>query len=741
VSKSWWIILTSFIVMVLSISGILELEFNSDFNRYFPHDDPEYRYFEKYLQKFQGEEEYVLVGLEFEDGLLNSANLNSIDQLTTTLKSLEAVTDVQSLSNAKYLIKSPMGMIPLPFTHKDRVELRNSDSIRIMKSPLLMNVLIDSSFHRTVLLLNINPSLDIIENAELGNRMQSLTQKVGAKNVYVAGRALSIAEISTRILREMVLFMILALFAISIILWRLYRRLIDIIFPVGVVVCAATILLGLMGFLGKSIDLMSSLLPAIMFVIGMADIIHINTHFRELIKKGKGKKASIRLAIKEVGLATFITSATTAIGFLTLLTSDIPSIRQFATFAASGIMIAFVLAITLFPAILYLIPAPDQQKLGQNTGRILPWMLAKTLKNRKAIVITSLLLLLACGLLIPNLRVDNYLNEDLPAEHPIRQSYRFMDTYFGGVRSLEMTISSDNNIFSQEVISQIDEIEQYLEKKYEASVLLSAPRIIKSINQAYAGGNSSQFIIPPPDLFKKLQVPIHKAIRSGTIDPIYHAPSNTARFYARVPDFGGKKYSQLNEEMMLHLTKTYPHLKFKLTGIPYLIDVNNQKMVLDMVLAIGAALLLVGILMGFLFKDPIIMISAFIANFLPLLLIVGVLVLFDIYINVPTAIIFTIAFGISVDDSIHFLSRIKVELQKGRSFLYAIKRSVLSTGKAVIYTSLIIFSGFGAMLFSDFTSTLRFGLLVSLCLVFALLADLILLPALLTLFHKGIKGS
>ncbi|MFY0688761.1 MAG: MMPL family transporter [Cyclobacteriaceae bacterium] len=712
-----------------------KLQFNADFTRYFPHDDEDYQFYQTYINTFQGDQEQALVGLEFANGVLNPVNLNTIASFTDSLESLEEVIRVQSLTNTKYFIRSPMGMMPLSYVHLDGSNRKN-DSLRMIQSPLL-RVLIDSSMLRSTLVVDIQNDLSIKEFLTLKEQMVQMSQHVGLDDIQIAGRAISIAEISTRILREMILFMGLALLAIVIILWRLYKRIVDIVIPILTVVSAAAILLGMMGFLGKSIDLMSSLLPAIMFVIGMADIIHINTHYRELIRKGNEKKQSIRLAIKEVGLATFITSATTAVGFLTLLTSDIPSIRQFATFAATGIMIAFGLAISLYPAILYLTPAPEQNNLGKNTGRLLPRIFLFGIRNARTIALTSMVLLFIGGSVVSNLRVDNYLSEDLPQDHPIRKSYTFMDNHFGGVRTMELVITPSKQVFDQEVIRSINKLEQYLESNYHASILLSAAGVVKSTNQALMGGILNQYSIPTnANQQAKVDRSIERLTKSGSIDILYNEATNSTRIFARIPDWGGRILRQKNAALLQFADAHLPGLKIRLTGMPYLIDMNNQKMVEDMMLAIATALLLVGMLMGFLFRNLTVMLSAFIANLIPLLLIVAVLVAFDIYINIPTAVIFTIAFGISVDDSIHFLSRVKVEMGKGRSLIYAIKRSVVSTGKAVIYTSLILFAGFGSMLFSDFGSTSRFGLLVSLCLVFALLADLFLLPSLLVLLHR-----
>ncbi|MDB9725666.1 MMPL family transporter [Salibacteraceae bacterium] len=213
------------------------------------------------------------------------------------------------------------------------------------------------------------------------------------------------------------------------------------------------------------------------------------------------------------------------------------------------------------------------------------------------------------------------------------------------------------------------------------------------------------------------------------------------RINAKVKDVGGKQMRILNQQFDEYLaTQVNQDLfEFRVTGMPFLVDKTNEFLANNIVYSLTIAFIIIALIMGILFQSFRMIIIAVLPNLLPLLVIAGFMGIAGINIKISTSIIFAIAFGIAVDDTIHFMSKLRIELNKGKSIVYALKRTYLSTGKAIIVTSLILCSGFLILVASAITSTFYIGLLVSLTLLFAVLSDLFFLPVLILLFFQEPK--
>jgi hypothetical protein len=290
-----------------------------------------------------------------------------------------------------------------------------------------------------------------------------------------------------------------------------------------------------------------------------------------------------------------------------------------------------------------------------------------------------------------------------------------------------------------ERIQAIDSIEQIFASQFGIKGFVSLATVTKNLNRAANGGGMDTYRIPEnQDEFRKLEGQLAKLNKAGKLKIVMNAAGNESRISAQVKDYGGKKFNEKYVENQNRVNSILQkvNLEMRYTGMAFLIDKNNETLAATLMGGLLIAFGAVAILMGGIFKSVKMVLITLIPNILPLLVVGGFMGFFDIDLKVSTSIIFTIAYGIAVDDTIHYVSKLKMELLKGRSVLYALKRTSISTGKAIVLTSLILISGFFALIFSDFASTFYIGLLVSLTLILAVLADLFLLPALIILFYR-----
>jgi hypothetical protein len=361
--------------------------------------------------------------------------------------------------------------------------------------------------------------------------------------------------------------------------------------------------------------------------------------------------------------------------------------------------------------------------------------------NRKSIVIVTLIISAVSIWGISKIEVNNYILEDLKTEDPLKQEFDFFGKKFSGARPFELAIELKEGVepLDQEVLFQLDKLEKYLVNEYGVGNIFSACGMVKNAHRTWMGGNEEYNSIPQDtvllsQLNRLLDRPQLKELKSALISE----ERGLLRVTGKIDDLGSKIFKEKDAALYRWFEKEMPDAKFDIhvTGTAFLIDLNNKTLSSDMMSGLFIAFLLISLIAGLMFRSLIIIPIALIPNILPLIMIGGIMGLMGMDMKVSTSIIFTIAFGIAVDDTIHFLTNLRLQLRQGKSMIYALKRTYISTGKAIILTTLILCGGFLTLVVSDFLSTFYLGLLISLTLFFAVLADLLILPLLLLWFYK-----
>jgi len=567
-----------------------------------------------------------------------------------------------------------------------------------------------------------------------------------------AGRAHAQVHYVSVMEREVALFVGLGLILLITFLNFAFRTWWGIVIPLTVILLSGLGTLAFMEVTGKGIDIMTVVLPTIIFVVGMSDVVHIITRYLDELRAGLAPFAALRKAFREVGLATFLTSLTTAIGFLTLLSSAIGPIREFGLYTAAGVFIAFGLAFSLLPAVLMRSQAPIRHATGNQEDASSPWTpwlsrwFIRILRNRRPILACAAFLTLASLWLLSGIQVNNYLLEDLREDDPLRQEFNFFEDDFSGVRPYELALRFEpgGNVMAQPgVLAAVDSVETWLIQEVEAGSVLGPASIASTANRLFNGNRPSADRIPQGPALERLLGRLKKFDRTSAEgngagwSTAVRDDLGLARITAKTADLGAKVLATRNERFLkrvnAHLKDTFetPPFTVEVTGTANLIDLNNRFLASDMVLGLLIAFGIVALIVGLLFRSLRMTLISLVPNVLPLLFIAGFMGALDIDLKVSTSIIFTIAFGIAVDDTLHFLAKYRILLQQGRQPLWALRRTFLATGKAIIITSIILCGGFATLMLSSFEGTFHIGLLVSLTLCFAVVVDLAVLPLLL----------
>lgn len=724
---------------------VTQIGFDYDFEKFFPQDDPETDYFLAHREKFSSENDFVLFSLVNEEGIFDLDFLKEARRLQDSLEALPYVVSVQSLLNLEEPIIDPVfgSVFQRPFLRYDKPEHYTKDSARIFSSPELINSFVTEDGQAMALLLNHQPLLSKAGCDTLAWRVENTVTHFEFDQLYKSGRSIGQGYFVKRMQMELIIFVSASLILIITFLFIAFRSIWGVVVPLIVVFCSVIWLVGVMHVTGKEVDLLLTILPTILFVVGMSDVVHILSKYFDELRKGRPKMEAIKVSVKEVGIATFLTSLTTSIGFLTLMSSSIMPIRDFGIYSSVGVLLAYILAFTLLPAVMVLSKPPSlrrEKKAEDFWTPKLHTLYMWVISHRRAIGWGSIVLVGICAIGISRIEVNNYLLEELAEDNPMKVEFNYFEKEYSGMRPFEMAFEvtdTSKTIFDPEILRGLDALDEYLRTEYGAGFLVSPLNFVKNLNKATHSGNADYYRLPEKDgQVNKLTNTLKRAKNMKEFQQFVTPDLRESRVAGKMGDWGKIEIEKRNEALAEYWETSLGHLpiQYHITGTATLIDLNNQYLSTTMMWGLFIAFLIVAIIVGLMYRDLKMVIIALIPNMLPLMMIAAVMGFFDIDLKVSTSIIFTIAFGIAVDDTIHFVSRMRLELAKGRSRQYALKRAFIGTGKAIIITSLILVAGFLTLIISTFNGTFYTGALLSLTLFFAVAIDLLLIPVLFWAF-------
>ncbi|MBN8703621.1 MAG: MMPL family transporter [Bacteroidetes bacterium] len=736
----------SIVVVVAIITCVFafyttRLKFDYNFESFFPYGDDELEFYLNFRQKFGYDNEFGIVGIESKKGVFTKSFLTKVATLSDSIKRIPNVVSLVSPTNLTKKIVAPIGFIEIPYLHYQEPEKYQEDSTDIFTSEELVGTFFSKKTPSICIVFKTKEGISKQASDTLLFALERMLKVYDFDDYHIAGKFKAQYVYIEKISKNFIQFMLASVVLVIIFLIISFRRLWGIWIPMLVIFLSMIWIFGLMGLMNKPLDLMMVLMPTMMFIVGMSDVVHILSKYLEALREGNSISNAISITLKEVGFPTFITLISTSVGFLALLFSTIKPVKDFGIYTSIGVLIAFVLAFLLLPILLPFIKNPIDKNEKNNQlfwNKQLHKLLLFVLKRRNGIIATTLLLCALSIYSISTIVINNNLLEDLVDSDELMIDMNFFEENFQGIRPVEIAVfakDSSKNILSFEAINELDKLEHYLRSSsYGAGFIISPTSIIKQANKAINGGGNEFYKIPTDTAeFNQCVTLVKKIIKRPEFKTILTKNFLEGRLTGKINDLGSRVINQKNDSLNLffdsHINKNI--LGYRITGTAHLIDVNNQYLAINMLQGIFMSILVVSVIIALVHKSFKIVIISIIPNVVPMILVGGLMGLAGIELKVSTSIIFSIAFSIATDDTIHFLGRLKLELMKGKSMLYAIKRTYISTGKAVVVTSLILSGGFLSLIMSDFQSTFYFGLLVSIILFIAVIVDLLLLPPLL----------
>lgn len=730
-----------FVALIISLFFSRKLSFSYDFESFFPDNDPALPFFKQYRQAFGHDNEFVLIALQNNNGIFKKDFLTKADSLTKQLKRLTFVEEVISPSNLKRTSLQGFATVQTPLLHYQNEDLYKDDSAYIYKSAQWKNNFFSNDAKSICLYIKTTDGLSKKKSDTLAAAIKRTITNLHFNEYHIGGRIFAQAVFLEKLQKQFALFILISAIFVILLLWFTFKNLQAVLLPLSLIVISNIITFGIMGALNKPIDIMTAMIPTMIFVAGMSDVIHFYTKYNDEINQGNNQKDTLKLIFKEVAQPTFLTLISTVVGFLSLCYSGIKPVRDFGIYTSVGIVVAFILTYTYLPAVLNLWKGKvkiktgnKESKLDANSHKLFFWVI----RHGKQIALATCLLILVStwGLfkIIPNQK----LLDDLADKEPVKQDFMFFEEHYGGVRPLEIDITVINNnktIWSYDVMQQLNRVDSFITKTYAPGFLVSPVGIVKLINEGY--DNDYKLPNDTADYNRDIkfiqQNKTHKEFKKlATLN------GKHSHISGKIKDYGSLKVDEYNEQLTQFIkqhTDTNT-VKFTITGTTNLIDLNNKYLVQNTMQGLLTGILALALLTFIIHRSFKMVLVFLIPNVVPLLIMAGIMGIMGIPLKASTAIFFSIAFGIATDDTIHFISRFKLELQKNTSPLRAFKHTYAETGKPVFLTTLILLGGFISLVLSDFESIRLFGLLTCLTLLVALLAEIVLLPVLLMVLFK-----
>ncbi len=736
-----------------------------------PKTDSTFIAYENFKALFGEDAKLILLGFN-DSSILKLDNFNALMDLSSQISKIEVKTkdsayfkgaqSILSLAKIQTLTKVDQELkLDALFKQKPSSQEELDSLLQIAKNQLFYNDLLykqtDSSF---VTLLTVSLKNDIVNAKsrinfvnQLYEKTEEFSHKTGIKAHY-SGLPYIRTHVMAKVRGELSLFIILAAIVLAIILFLFFRSFRIVGTALLIVGISVIWVFGFIELFHFKITILTGLIPPLIIVIGIPNSIFlINKYHQECIKHGNQWHALERM-IKKIGSVIFLTNLTTAIGFATFMLTSSSILIEFGIIAAINIMCLFILSITIFPIILSFqaMPLPRHIKHLKNKSLkgAIKWLVISAIKNRPRVYIGISILVLLSGIGITLIKTSGNVVDDIPQSDTLYQDLLFFEKQYNGVLPFEILIDSkeENGIFKNnaKTLYKMRKLEKVITRDSLFTPYFSKPISIidgiRYVYQAHRGGQAKYYVLPPPTQLVQLKKYItgNDEENQNAFSAFMDSNKQIARMTIKMANVNTDQIQAIKDSLRVRVDQIFDPNEYEVsfTGTSLVFLKGTNFLIRNLFVSLAIAIVLISLFISIMFKSFRMVFISLIPNIIPLLFTAGIMGYFGIHIKPSTILVFSIAFGISIDDSIHFLAKYRQELaiHKGR-MKFSVIEAIKESGISMIYTSIVLFFGFSIFTASSFGGTVALGLLVSLTLLVAMVTNLILLPALLLSLEKA----
>jgi predicted RND superfamily exporter protein len=755
-----------FFLVLIFLSTLLlstqwkNLKFSYSEANLMPKDHPFNLAYDNFVNVF-GEEGNLLIIAVNDSLLFKKNNFNSWIKLSQSFKNKKEVNNVIHVGNIPVISKDK---IKKEFTvdsilnnsFKNDYKVEEFKNTLFQNFPFYENILYNkkSETIQTAIYLD-KKVINNIERIEFINEifipLIEEFEKETNLDVKISGMPYIRTMNAQNIMDEIGKFVVIAIIVTIFIFFFFFRSYRATLITLSVVVTGVMWALGILGFLEFEITVLTALIPPLIIVIGVPNCIFLINKYQHEVKKHGNQARSLQRVISKIGNATLMTNITTACGFATFILTDSQILKEFGTVASINIMVIFILSILLIPIIYSFLPLPEKKHLNHLNN---DWLntfvgfLSNTVKKKRIpVFIISILCLCISIVGINKIEISGNLIEDMPKKSGFVKDIKFFEKEFKGILPLEIMIDSrrKNGMIRLGNVKRMNDFHEHILRIPELSSPISIVNLSKFIKQSFYNGNPEYFQLPSSQENTFISTYVKNSdLNIGENNSYINENGQIARITTMIGEIDTERMEGIEASLIKGIELYFPSERFDvtLTGKTLGYLKGTKFLIKNLLISLFLAILLISLMITYLFRSYKMVIISLVPNILPLLFTAGVMGFFNIPIKPSTILVFSIAFGISVDDTIHFLVKYRQELIANN---WKIRKSVFAslreTGISMFYTSIVLFFGFSVFMTSSYGGTIALGGLVSTTLLFAMLANLVLLPSLLISLEKSISNK
>jgi uncharacterized protein len=742
-----------FIATVFMAWQAQSVQISYKFSRILPVSDVDHIQYEKFKEIFGDASNTVIVAVSRVD-FFTEKGLAQWDEVARRLEALDGVKEILTANRAFDLVyddanrRFEVTRLAAQVSVSDQEAMELQDLLE--QRPFYRDLLFTDDGHTQLMMVQLVPQMlynkeiiRIIE--EIKTEIQNISK---AHNIHYHVSGLPYIRMANvkKVEAEVYLFIFLTLLVTSLILVLFLKSVRATLISLVVVVIGVIFSFGLISLFNFEITLLSSLIPPLVIVIGIPNCIFLINKYHSEYKVHGNKVKALQRVIRKIGNVTLLTNLTTGLGFAAFTLTSSPSLVEFGAVAAINILSVYVLSIVIIPiAYSYLKPPKKRHYRHLDHGWLkgLIGFLERSVQHHRVLIYVITGVLIFAGIFgMKRIYTTGNLSDDFSKKDDIYKDLKFIESRFKGVVPLEVMIDTkrEKGMMSQRALKDIERFQRGLDTLSGVSRSLAIPDFVKFLRQGFYQGNQEFYDLPTSRERSWILNALPDREDAGTyLNALSDAQGQITRISLHVPDRSAPEMQIVQDKIAALANEIFDseHYDVVITGAAVVFLKGTYYLIKNLILSLLLAIAVISIMMALLFGSARMVLISVLPNLIPLLLTAGLMGYLGIPLKPSTILVFSIAFGISVDDTIHFLAKYRQELKvNGWKIGPAVMASIRETGVSMFYTSVVLLFGFSIFIASDFGGTVALGILVSITLLFAMATNLLVLPSLLLSLEK-----
>ncbi len=738
----WWIVLFTLISVLAMGTGVVKLGLKTDYRVYFSEQNPQLLAFNE-IQDTYNKSDAVLFVLQPADGnVFTPQTLQAVQELTKKSWKIPYSTRVDSVTNFQHTQAEEDDLIVADLVVDSQAPAEEIQKIRqvAITEPLLVNRLISQQGHVTGVNVIVQlPGKDPMEALEVATSARALVSELENKypgmKVYLTGMAMMTNAFSESSMDDNKTLVPIMYIIVILVLWLSLRSLSATISVVILIILSIAATLGIAGWLGWFITPTSAISPTIILTMAVADCVHILVTQLHYMRIGHEKKQAIQESLKANFQPVFLTSLTTAIGFLSMNFSDAPPFRDLGNMVAIGVMVAWLLSITFLPAMMSILPIKVKAKDDLDNSfmkHLAEWVI----RFRRPLLIANGVIAIVMISFAPKNELNDEFVKYFDKSVEFRQGTDFINENMGGIYTVEFSIIAKESgaINEPDYLQNVQKLTTWLLTQPEVIHVNTLTDTYKRLNKSMHADNDDWHKLPESrNLAAQYLLLYEMSLPYGLdLNDQINIDKSGIRLIATLKSLSSNQMLVLEELINQWLAQNMNEFEVKIASPTLMFAHIGKRNISQMIVGSIIALTLISFLLTFAFKSVKMGLISLIPNLIPAGIAFGVWSLINGRVGLGLSVVMGLTLGIVVDDTVHFISKYRrARIEKGLSCEDAIRYAFSTVGMALWITSAVLVSGFLVLSLSHFTMNGEMGLMTAITIAVALFLDLLFLPPLL----------